>query len=324
MNRLLLVAFAFLICTNLYSQMIFYPKYYTSIKEAMLEPDSVYALDLTNQNLILLPEEIVHFKNLAWLRANNNQLRSLPEWIGDLSKLEDLYLNNNQLTSLPESICKLKKLTALHLDNNRLTSLPACFAGFDCMTFIYLDHNPLTSWPAQIGSMKYTFRDSVWNSDRSKVAYVGISSGVYLSSDSFYLQRYVIILSDLKTGKTDTLLRSGRRGDKSEEVLCSFTYLTFSPDEKYIYFECRDVWEKSDAIHGVRISNHKEEFVVDAIGEYFFLADGQYAGNLLIVRYHYEGEGTGSQIQIISPKGKKVAELSDDEGEKLFEKQRSR
>uniref|UniRef100_A0A670JJA3 Uncharacterized protein n=1 Tax=Podarcis muralis TaxID=64176 RepID=A0A670JJA3_PODMU len=73
----------------------------------------------------LVPREIGHLQNLAFLYLDSNNLKEVPAEIGSLGKLERLTLSNNSIASLPEEIGGLQKLHSLHLANNSLAELPA-------------------------------------------------------------------------------------------------------------------------------------------------------------------------------------------------------
>lgn len=303
-------------CSSLLFSQTYYERY-TSLDSALANPDNVFSLDLVHQDLTSLPEEIGTLKNLRWLRVNFNRLESIPESIGNCTLLEELYLNDNLLTSLPASFCQLKNLNTLTLDNNHLTSLPACITGFDKITYFSIRHNPLKSWPSQIGAMKFSFSDSTWNNDSTKVAFIGTSHGVYLDADSFYTLRQVILLCNVKSGEVDTLVRSSGHADEPRQTLYEFNDMVFSPNGKFLYFKSLNAWEKSDALHRVNLRTKKEEFVVDVLGEYFFISSGEHRGNLFVDRYHYTGEGTGTWSCVISPKGKEIKVLKDEESLEL-------
>ena len=56
------------------------------------------------------------------MNLSNNQLTLLPESIGDLDNLETIILHHNQITSLPESFGNLSSLFSLNLGYNTLSS----------------------------------------------------------------------------------------------------------------------------------------------------------------------------------------------------------
>ena len=294
-----------------------YAHTYSSLIEALKNPDDVLGLNLTNQGLTSLPEEIGVFKNLISLQANFNHLKTVPESIGKLTKLKELYLNGNSIETLPNSIGNLKNLSLLCLDYNRLTALPDGILQINKMTYFTIGNNPLKIWPKQIGSMNYSYSDTVFDVKKSKMAFLGTAQGVYLAADSFYLQRYAVFVKDISTGKITKLVESTGPQNDPQNSLYNFCSLQFSPDANYIYFECKDAWEKSDALHRVEIATRKENFVSDVIGDYHFITQGEFAGNIFCVRYHYDGEGTGSLFYLLSPTGKEIKAMDYGEEEKM-------
>ncbi|KAH9304943.1 hypothetical protein KI387_009347, partial [Taxus chinensis] len=74
-------------------------------------PDAIHGLsstlvmlDLSNNNLQMLPKAVTSLVNLITLDAHSNQMTSLPESIGCLVKLEVLNVSGNLLVALPDGI----------------------------------------------------------------------------------------------------------------------------------------------------------------------------------------------------------------------------
>ena len=65
-------------------------------------------LDLSYNNLSLIPSSIDRLVNLQKLNLYNNKLSSMPESIDYLVNLEYLHLGNNKLSSIPEFILMSK------------------------------------------------------------------------------------------------------------------------------------------------------------------------------------------------------------------------
>src|ERR1035437_6005364 len=78
--------------------------YFTFWDDALKNPDAVYKLRLTNQNLTAVPEGISKFKNLVSLDLSDNQITELPSELFSLTNLMELNLGNNQLTSIPSRL----------------------------------------------------------------------------------------------------------------------------------------------------------------------------------------------------------------------------
>ncbi len=105
--------------------------------------DSITALDLSENELAMIPEEDYEWGQLNVLLLHSNRLSSLPESIGELKNLTELVLTNNQLSTLPKSIGELKSLTSLDLDGNQLSSLPESIGELKSLTWLDLNSNPI-------------------------------------------------------------------------------------------------------------------------------------------------------------------------------------
>jgi hypothetical protein len=106
------------------------------------------SLDLSNNNLRVLPSWICNLPKLSFLNLERNNFSSLPEQIGNLTCLKDLMLSNNHLSFLPESFKDLK-LVILDLSNNPLGKVPSQVLKIQSLKFLTLNFTQLTSIPGQ-------------------------------------------------------------------------------------------------------------------------------------------------------------------------------
>jgi Leucine-rich repeat (LRR) protein len=74
---------------------------FRNLGDALLQPDSVFKMDLSRQKRKVVPEEVRKFRNLQVLKLSRNNLREIPEWIGELKNLQVLDLGYNKLKALP-------------------------------------------------------------------------------------------------------------------------------------------------------------------------------------------------------------------------------
>jgi internalin A len=81
---------------------------------------SINELDISGNQIKILPEWLSKLENITSLDLSYNQLETLPSWIGKLSKLKELKLTSNNLKSLPLELVQLKQLKRLHLISNEL------------------------------------------------------------------------------------------------------------------------------------------------------------------------------------------------------------
>ena len=129
-------------------------KEYTSLEEALANPNEVYKLDLSDQDLTAFPKEILQFKNLEKLYLMNNQLTELPAEISELQNLESLLLVDNQFTEFPKEVCSLKNLEYLYLPDNQLQNLPAEISELQKLRILVLNDNQLKILPPELGSLQ--------------------------------------------------------------------------------------------------------------------------------------------------------------------------
>ena len=178
MNKYCLVFIVFFLSTKLFSQV----REFRSLKEALAfsKPDSVFVLDLSNQDLGIFPLDILNFRNLQRLSLRNDHLRAIPDEINflknlkvldlggndfsvlpkrfsSLGMLEEFFLDNNSHLSLEENIeiiSKLPNLKSLHLENNHLQKVPSNFKKLKKIERLYLFDNDFKYGPKEILGLK--------------------------------------------------------------------------------------------------------------------------------------------------------------------------
>ncbi|CAI9293724.1 unnamed protein product [Lactuca saligna] len=110
----------------------------------------VYKLDISNNNLQLIPESLTaRLLNIEVLDVHSNQLKTLPNSIGCLSKLKTLNISGNQLQSLPITIENCRALEDINANFNQLTKLPDTI-GFELVNLkkLSINSNKLTFLPS--------------------------------------------------------------------------------------------------------------------------------------------------------------------------------
>lgn len=112
------------------------------------------SLDVSSDNLQILPESITNLTHLKRLYLSCNRLTTLPKGIGKLTKLRHLHLDQNRLTILPESIENLTRLTRLDLSHNQLTKLPKTIGNLSKVSMLDISYNPLESLPNNLVTLK--------------------------------------------------------------------------------------------------------------------------------------------------------------------------
>lgn len=126
---------------------------FTSIQQAIKQPEKVVKLILRKQKLKEFPKEILLFKNLQYLDLTKNSIKELPHGIDSLHNLEVLILSKNDLEQLPKEIGRLKMLRNLNVNQNELTSLPPEIGNLDNLEFLDLWSNNIDTFPEQIGNL---------------------------------------------------------------------------------------------------------------------------------------------------------------------------
>jgi len=126
MKRIQIVIFLIFITLNkLFAQDV---KIYHSLQEAFSDSTNVKSLDLSENNLVELPVEILHLKNLEDIDLEANPNLNLGEalhLLSQLKHLKSLGLGRNKLSDIPTYIAALKNLDDLSLEDNEFTDIPA-------------------------------------------------------------------------------------------------------------------------------------------------------------------------------------------------------
>ena len=134
-------------------------KTYTSIQEALKEPQNVYRLKLTKlDNRDSLPEELFSLTELRELTVKGCKLCVLNQNINKLAKLESLNLDKNKLVRLPETIGNLQKLKFLCVSRNLMETFPESISKMTELTYIDAWDNPLYILPESIKSLQKTLK----------------------------------------------------------------------------------------------------------------------------------------------------------------------
>ena len=127
---------------------------YTSIEEAMKDPDKVIKLELRKKKLKAFPPEIFRFKNLQYLDLSKNSIRELPPQIDSLKSLQILILSKNELESLPKEIGELKMLQYLNVNQNDIGSLPPQIGSLVNLKNLDLWSNDVDKFPPEMRNLK--------------------------------------------------------------------------------------------------------------------------------------------------------------------------
>lgn len=131
---------------------------YTSLTEALKNPDSVYKLTLKKEKLKKIPEAVFQFKNLQELNLSKNKISEVPSDIGKLTHLQKLDLSMNDIDSLPAEIGKLVNITELVLNQNVIAKIPPEISKLSKMRFLDLWGNEIQDFPDEITKLNNTLK----------------------------------------------------------------------------------------------------------------------------------------------------------------------
>lgn len=156
---------------------------YTTLEEALLNPQKVYRLKLTKLlerdslppelfqltelreltvkgcRLCIVNAQIRELTHLVYLNLDRNKLLRLPDAIGGLQDLQTLIISRNILETLPDSISKLGKLECIDAWDNPLYVLPESISSLsNTLKILDLRQIPLsrTEYEAMEALLPYT------------------------------------------------------------------------------------------------------------------------------------------------------------------------
>jgi len=151
-----LLLITFLILTNgVYSQPDYSTKgrVFTSMSQALMQPDSVFRLKLRRKGYKQIPSEVFNFKNLRELDLIGNKIERIPNEISSLSQLEILRLGSNQIEVVGKEISGLNKLRYLDLGKNKIQALPFEIGELNDLEFLQIWGNDITLLPESIQNL---------------------------------------------------------------------------------------------------------------------------------------------------------------------------
>jgi len=107
------------------------------------ELESLEILDFHGNKISKLPDSIGGLKNLKVLNLSFNDLEVLPEEIGGMRNLEELFLGDNKLIKISKTIGNLEKLLILDFSPNKITNIPNSLFNLKNLKELYLEKNSL-------------------------------------------------------------------------------------------------------------------------------------------------------------------------------------
>lgn len=132
---------------------------FTSMEEALKNPEQVYRLDLHKKKLTKIPMEIGKFINLQELDVSKNRLTELPGYIENLPNLEYLNASSNQLTTLPSEIGNCVFLRRIVLNRNLIESLPSTIGYLTNLEYLDMWSNLIVEFPESMTLLAETLKE---------------------------------------------------------------------------------------------------------------------------------------------------------------------
>jgi Leucine-rich repeat (LRR) protein len=155
-------------------------KEFLNLEEAIKNPENVYRLNLSNQNLQISDTIWSKFTNLQYLSFKNDHLKKIPSGIGylknlkvldlsgndfevlpstfiNLTNLQELFLNDDRYFKFKKSIAilsTLPNLKSLHIENDGLKSLPKKIYKISHLESLYLNNNQFKQLPIELKGLK--------------------------------------------------------------------------------------------------------------------------------------------------------------------------
>ena len=127
---------------------------YTSIAEALKNPDAVTKLVLRKHHLKSFPNDILKFKNLQYLDISKNSIHELPDSIFVLSNLQYLACSKTGLQQLNKNIGRLTNLLYLNCNQNDLEMLPPQLGNLEKLEILDLWSNNFNEYPSTLSGLK--------------------------------------------------------------------------------------------------------------------------------------------------------------------------
>jgi len=109
--------------------------------------NSLRTLNLSGNQLEIIPHQLLDITSLRNLYLGANQIHEVTPHIVRLRRLKILYLGGNQLEMLPDEIGQMKYLQSLSLSDNRLRRLPETLSTLSRLRVLHLHQNMLTTLP---------------------------------------------------------------------------------------------------------------------------------------------------------------------------------
>ena len=127
---------------------------FTSLEEALKNPEQVVKLELRKKRLKNIPPEVFQFHNLQYLDLSKNSIAEIPADIAKLKNLQYFSIARNHLVELPPQIGELSNLYYLNANNNDLVAITASIGKLQQLRNFDLWSNNIERFPDELQGMK--------------------------------------------------------------------------------------------------------------------------------------------------------------------------
>ncbi len=132
----------------------------TQLPHELWELQQLEKLDVSYNQISVVPDLIGNLVNLTELSLWQNQISVIPDSVGNLVNLTMLAVGRNSISVFPDSIMNLIKLTSLDLQDNKIHTIPDSISKLVNLERLYLAKNQISLIPDSVtGLTKLTRLD---------------------------------------------------------------------------------------------------------------------------------------------------------------------
>lgn len=118
--------------------------------EGIFEWKTLQILNLSGNNIEIIPKEIKNLKALKKLYLNKNKIKSIPKEIRELKQLIEFEIKNNSIEEIPIIFGDLSNLEVVDVSNNFIKTLPGSMYFLNKLTKLNVQGNPIKDPPIHI------------------------------------------------------------------------------------------------------------------------------------------------------------------------------
>lgn len=120
------------------------------------QQEDLVLLDLSRNNIQIIPSSIINYQNLIELDMSANQIYRIPDEITDLVNLKTIVCKNNRLNcaSLPKDFGKCPKLQSVNLSGNMFIDFPMQLCEIRTLKLLHLGANRIRTLPNDIQNLQ--------------------------------------------------------------------------------------------------------------------------------------------------------------------------